>query len=199
MAEISAADVKALRETTGAGMMDCKKALAEADGDFDKAVEALRVAGTAKAAKRGDREASEGIVAEYIHANGKIGVLVEVNCETDFVARNQDFSDFAREIALHIAAAAPEYVTEDEVPEEAKDAERKIFAEQAADKPDDIRDKIVEGRLGKWLEEIVLHKQPHVNSDKFDGQSIEEIRAAFAAKTGENVVIRRFSRFQVGA
>lgn len=199
MADISAADVKALRDQTGAAMMDCKKALVEAGGDVEKAIEALRVKGQAQAAKRGDREASEGIVADYIHANGKIGVLVEINCETDFVARNEDFSEFARDIALHIAAAAPEYVSEDEVPAEQIEAERKIFAEQAADKPDEIREKIVDGRINKWLEEIVLLKQPHVNPDKFDGQSIESIRAAFAAKTGENVVIRRFARFQVGA
>lgn len=199
MASITASDVKELRDQTGAAMMDCKRALVEADGDFEKAVDALRVRGAAKAAKRGEKETSEGIVADYIHANGKIGVLVEVNCETDFVARNEDFSDFARDIALHIAAAAPEYVTEDEVPEDVKDRERQIFAEQAADKPDEIREKIVEGKLNKWLGEIVLLKQPHVNPDKFDGQSIEEIRAAFSAKTGENVVIRRFSRFTVGA
>lgn len=198
-ATISAADVKALREQTGAAMMDCKKALVEADGDIDKAIEALRVKGAAQAAKRGDREASEGIIADYIHANGKIGVLVEINCETDFVARNEDFTAFAKDIALHIAAAAPQYVSEDEVPEEAKDAERKIFAEQAADKPDEIREKIVEGKLNKWLEEIVLLKQTHVNPDKHDGQTIEQIRTAFAAKTGENVQIRRFARFQVGA
>jgi elongation factor Ts len=199
MATISAGDVKQLRETTGAGMMDCKKALSEADGDFDKAVELLRVKGQASAAKRGDRVASEGQVAHYVHANGKIGVLVEVNCETDFVARNPDFTEFARDIALHIAAAAPQYVSEDEVPQEAKDAETKIFEEQAADKPPEIREKIAAGRLNKWLEEIVLLKQPHVNGDKFDGQTIEQIRTAFASKTGENVVIRRFARFQVGA
>jgi elongation factor Ts len=198
-ATISAADVKALREQTGAAMMDCKKALVEADGDVEKAIEALRVKGAAQAAKRGDREAAEGQIAEYIHANGKIGVLVEVNCETDFVARNDDFSAFAKDIALHIAAAAPQYVSEDEVPEDVKDAERKIFAEQAADKPEEIRAKIVEGKLNKWLEEIVLLKQTHVNPDKHDGQTIEQIRTAFAAKTGENVQIRRFTRFQVGA
>lgn len=199
MAEIKAADVKALRDQTGAAMMDCKKALVEADGDVDKAIEALRVKGAASAAKRGDREASEGLIAEYIHANGKIGVMVEINCETDFVARNEDFAAFAKDIALHIAAAAPEYVSEDEVPEEAKAAESKIFAEQAADKPDEIRQKIVDGKLNKWLEEVVLLKQPHVNPEKHDGRTIEEIRAEFAAKTGENVVIRRFARFQVGA
>ncbi len=199
MADITAADVKALREQTGAAMMDCKKALVEADGDIEKAIEALRVKGAASAAKRGDREASEGLVADYIHANGKIGVLVEINCETDFVARNDDFSEFAKDIALHIAAAAPEYVSEDEVSEEAKEAERKIFAEQAADKPEEIRAKIVDGKLNKWLEEVVLLKQPHVNPDKHEGRTIEQIRAEFASKTGENVVIRRFARFQVGA
>ena len=199
MATISASDVKALREATGAAMMDCKKALTEADGDFDKAVELLRVKGQASAAKRGDRDATEGQIAHYIHANGMIGVLVEVNCETDFVARNDDFTEFARDIALHIAAAAPLYVSEDEVPQAEKDAEIKIFEEQAADKPAEIRAKIAEGRLKKWLAEIVLLNQPHVNADKFDGQTIEQIRTAFAAKTGENVVIRRFARFQVGA
>ena len=198
-ATITASDVKALRDQTGAAMMDCKKALVEADGDVDKALEALRIKGAASAAKRGDREASEGLIADYIHANGRIGVLVEINCETDFVARNDDFAAFAQDIALHIAAAAPQYVTEDEVPQEAKDAEAKIFAEQAADKPENIREKIVAGKLNKWLEEIVLMKQTHVNPEKHDGKSIEEIRTAFAAKTGENVVIKRFARFQVGA
>jgi elongation factor Ts len=199
MATISAGDVKTLRESTGAGMMDCKNALSEADGDFDKALELLRIKGQASASKRGDRAATEGQVAHYIHANGKIGVLVEVNCETDFVARNDDFTDFARDIALHIAAADPQYVSEDEVPQAAKDAEIKIFEEQAEGKPEEIRAKIAEGRLKKWLSEIVLLNQPHVNPDKFDGQTIEEIRTAFAAKTGENVVIRRFARFQIGA
>ncbi len=194
----TATDVKALRDQTGAGMMDCKRALEEAGGDFDKAVELLRIKGQAQAAKRGEREASEGIVADYIHANGKIGVLVEINCETDFVARTDDFVEFARDIALHIAAAAPLCVSEDEIPEDAREAERKIFEEQAADKPEDIRGKVVEGRLNKWLEEVVLLKQPHVNQDKFNGQTIQEILTATAAKTGENVQIRRFTRFVVG-
>lgn len=198
MAAPTAADVKKLRETTGAGMMDCKRALEEAGGDFDKAVEQLRVKGQAQAAKRGEREAAEGTIASYIHANGNIGVLVEVNCETDFVALNDDFTEFARDIALHIAAAAPQYVNEDEVPQEAKDAEVKIFEEQAADKPEEIRAKIAAGKLNKWLEEIVLLKQTHVNADKFDGQTIEQILIATAAKVGENVKIKRFSRFVVG-
>jgi elongation factor Ts len=197
-AQISAADVKALRERTGAGMMDCKKALQEAGGDVDKAVDILRVKGQAQAAKRGERTATEGVVQSYIHATGKIGVLVEVDCETDFVARNDDFQEFARDVALHIAAAAPQYVSEDEVPEEDRQRELRIFEEQAADKPENVRPKIAEGRLRKWLEEVVLLKQEHVNKDKYGGQTIEDLRAATASKTGENVVIRRFARFQVG-
>ena len=198
MAEFTAKDVKTLRDQTGAGMMDCKRALEESDGDIEKAIEILRVKGQAQAAKRGARTASEGTVQSYIHANGKIGVLVEIDCETDFVARNDDFVAFARDIALHVAAAAPLYVTEEEVPEDVRQAELRIFEEQAADKPENVRPKIAEGRLRKWLEEVVLLRQQHVNSDKYEGQTIEEIRAATAAKTGENVVIRRFSRFAVG-
>jgi elongation factor Ts len=194
----TAADVKTLRDQTGAGMMDCKRALEESEGDIEKAVEILRVKGQAQAAKRGARVASEGTVQSYIHANGKIGVLVEVDCETDFVARNDDFTAFARDIALHVAAAAPLYVSDDEVPEDVKAAELRIYEEQAQDKPENVRPKIAEGRLRKWLDEVVLLRQPHVNADKHDGQTIEEIRAATAAKTGENVVIRRFSRFAVG-
>jgi elongation factor Ts len=198
MADISAKDVKALRDQTGAGMMDCKKALVEAEGNLDKAVEILRVKGQAQAAKRGGRAASEGIVQSYVHATGKIGVLVEINCETDFVARNDDFQEFARDIALHIAAAAPQYVSEDEVPEEDRQRELRIFEEQAADKPENVRPKIAEGRLRKWLQEIVLLNQEHVNTDKHAGQTIEDLRAAAASKTGENIVIRRFTRYQVG-
>jgi elongation factor Ts len=198
MATVTAGDVKALRDQTGAGMMDCKAALQEAEGDVDKAIGILRVKGQAQAAKRGGREATEGTVQTYIHATGKIGVLVEIDCETDFVARNDDFQEFARDVALHIAAARPQYVTEDEVPEEAKQAEARIFEEQAQDKPEQARPKIVDGRLRKWLDEIVLLRQPHVNADKHGGQTIEELRAALAASTGENIVIRRFARFEVG-
>ena len=198
MADIKASDVKALRDQTGAGMMDCKAALSEADGDLDKAIEILRVKGQAQAAKRGERAASEGVVESYIHAGGKIGVLVEVDCETDFVARNDDFRDFAREIALHVAAAGPLYVTEDDVPADDRERELRIFQEQASDKPEDVRPKIAEGKLKKWLGEVVLLNQPHVNSDKYEGKTIEELRAETAAKTGENVVIRRFQRFAVG-
>ncbi len=195
---ITAQDVKALRERTGAGMMDCKKALVEADGDIEKAVEALRVKGIAKAEKRGERAASEGTVQTYIHSNGKIGVLVEVNCETDFVARNDDFVSFARDLALHIAAAAPVSVDEDGVPADDIERERRIAEEQFADKPDNIRGNIVQGKVDSWLKDVVLLKQPHVNGEKYEGRTIEEIRTEIASKTGENVVIRRFARFAVG-
>lgn len=195
---VTATDVKALRERTGAGMMDCKKALTESGGDLEKAIEILRVKGLSQAAKRGERAAAEGTVQSYIHANAKIGVLVEVDCETDFVARNDDFVAFARDLALHIAAAAPQYLSEDDVPAEAREAELRIFAEQAADKPEEVRPKIAEGKLRKWLQEVVLLNQPHVNGDRYEGRTIEELRAALAAKTGENVVIRRFERFAVG-
>jgi elongation factor Ts len=195
---VSASDVKVLRERTGAGMMDCKAALTEAGGDMDKAVEILRVKGQAQAAKRSGRVASEGAVASYIHAGGKIGVLVEVDCETDFVARNEDFQEFVRDVALHIAAAAPLYVSEDEVPDDVKDAEARIFEEQSMDKPDNVRTKIVEGRIRKWLEEVVLLNQEHVNGEKHGGKTIEALRAETASKTGENIVIRRFVRYAVG-
>ena len=199
-AQVSAGDVKALRERTGAGMMDCKRALQEAGGDVDKAVEVLRVKGQAQAAKRGERAASEGVVQSYIHATGRIGVLVEVDCETDFVARNEEFQDFAREVALHVAAAAPLFVSEEQVPEDLREAEMRIFREQAAEdgKPEQVQQRIAEGRMRKWLEDVVLLNQVHVNADKHDGKTIEALRAEVAAKTGENVVIRRFTRFAVG-
>ena len=200
MSAIKAADVKTLRERTGAAMMDCKSALAEADGDMDKAVEVLRIKGQASAAKRAGRSTGEGIVASYIHANGKIGVLVEIQCETDFVARNDDFRAFAQEIALHIAAAAPQYVSADQVPDDAEASERAVFEQKAAEegKPEDVRAKIVEGQLAKWRKEIALLEQVHVNADKHDDKTIEELRAAAASSTGENIVIARFARFAVG-
>ena len=194
----SARDVKALRDRTGAGMMDCKRALQDTGGDVDKAIEILRVRGQAQAAKRGERVASEGAIQSYIHATGKIGVLVEVDCETDFVAKNADFQEFARDIALHIAAANPQYVSEDEVPVEEREREQRIFEEQAQDRPEQARPKIVEGRWRKWVEQNVLLAQEHVNADKHEGRTIEELRTEIASKTGENVVIRRFSRFEVG-
>jgi elongation factor Ts len=199
-AAIKAGDVKALRDRTGAGMMDCKAALQEAGGDVDKAVEILRVKGQASAAKRGERAASEGLVTSYVHATGRIGVLVEVNCETDFVARTEPFEEFARDVALHIAAAAPRYVSEGDVPQEDRDAEMRIFQEQAAadGKAEQVQQKVAEGRMRKWLEEVVLLNQAHVNGDKHGGKTIEELRTELAANTGENVVIRRFTRFQIG-
>ena len=199
MTEVSAQDVKALRERTGAGMMDCKKALQEADGDVERAIEILRVEGLAKTGKLAGREASEGTVQSYVHATGKIGVIVEVDCNTDFVARNQDFVEFAREVAMHVAAASPLYVAEDEVPDDVKEAELRIFEQQAADKPEEVRGKIAEGKLRKWMEDNVLLQQVHVNADKHGGQTIEQMRAELSTKTGENVVIRRFTRFEVGA
>jgi elongation factor Ts len=200
MADISAKDVKELRGRTGAAIMDAKGALQEAAGDMDKAVEILRVKGQARAAKRGGRAASEGLVGSYVHHNGKIGVLVEVNCETDFVARNEEFQAFVREVAAHVAAAAPEYVSEEDVPEEARAAELKIFQEQAAadGKPPEVQEKIAEGRMKKWLEEVVLLNQKHVNEDKYGGKTIEELRAQLASNTGENVVVSRFARFAIG-
>jgi len=199
-AAIKAGDVKALRDRTGAGMMDCKTALQEAGGDLDRAIEILRVKGQAQAAKRGERTASEGLVTSYVHATGKIGVLVEVDCETDFVARNEGFQEFTRDVAIHIAAAGPRYVSDEEVPQDARDAERRIFQEQAAadGKPEQVREKIAEGRMRKWLEEVVLLRQKHLNEDKYGGKTIEQLRTELAANTGENVVIRRFVRFQIG-
>jgi elongation factor Ts len=198
-ATIGAAAVKELRQKTGAGMMDCKKALQEAGGDQDKAVELLRVKMGSKIGKLADREAAEGTVQSYIHATGKVGVLVEVDCNTDFVARNEDFVAFARDVAMHVAAVpGVRYVSEDEVPQEAKDAELRVFEQQAADKPENVRPRIVEGMLKKWLGEVVLLNQEHVNADKHESKTIEQLRAGLSAKTGENVVVRRFARFAVG-
>ena len=181
-------------------MMDCKAALEEAGGDLEKAKEILRVKGQASAEKRSGRATSEGVVAPYIHSDGKLGVLVEVQCETDFVARTDDFKDFAREIAIHIAAASPLYVSADEIPEDMVEAERKIFSEKAAaeGKPENVVDKIVEGQLKKWRKDIVLLDQEHVRTDTHEGKTIEQLRAETAAKTGENVRIARFARFAVG-
>jgi elongation factor Ts len=197
---ISASQVKELRDRTGAGMMDCKAALQETGGDIEAAVDLLRVRLGDKALKVGGREATEGTVQSYIHGGGKVGVLVEVDCNTDFVARNDDFQTFAREVAMHIAASpATRYVSEEDIPEDDKQAELRVFEQQAADKPENVRGKIAEGKLRKWMEEVVLLKQPHVNLDKYDGKTIEEMRVELSGTTGENVVIRRFARFQVGS
>ncbi len=196
---ISAKDVKALREQTGAGMMDCKRALVETDGDMDAALELLKVQLGNKIGKLAAREATEGTVQSYIHSNGKVGVLVEVDCNTDFVARNEDFVAFARDIAMHVAASPQtRYVSEGDVDAASKEAELRVFEQQAAGKPENVRAKIAEGKLRKWMEETVLLKQPHVNGDKYDGKTIEELRAELSRQTGENIVVRRFTRFAVG-
>jgi elongation factor Ts len=198
MSAVTAKDVKALRDLTGAGMLACRDALSETGGDLDKASELLRTRGEAQAAKRAGAEAGEGVVQSYIHSNGKIGVIVEVDCQTDFVARNDKFVEFARDLALHIAAAAPLAVTEDEIPSEDRERETRIATEQAADRPENVRERIVTGKVDKWLDEVVLLRQKHVNEDKHDGKTIEELRTALSAETRENVVIRRFARFAVG-
>jgi elongation factor Ts len=198
MSAIAAKDVKALRDRTGAGVLACRDALTEAGGDLEQAVELLRARGEAQAAKRAGEEAREGVVQSYIHAGNRIGVLVEVNCQTDFVARNEKFVEFARDLALHIAAAAPIAITEEDVPAEERASEERIAVEQAADRPENVRERIVTGKVDKWLDEVVLLRQKHANEDKHGGQTIEELRAALSAETRENIVVRRFARFAVG-
>jgi elongation factor Ts len=195
---ITAQDVKALRDRTGAGVLACREALTESQGDIDKAIEILRARGVAQAAKRSGAEAGEGVVQSYIHAGNKIGVLVEVDCQTDFVARNEKFVEFARDLALHIAAANPLAISEEDVPAEDREREERIATEQASDRPENVRERIVTGKLEKWLDDVVLLRQKHVNEDKHGGKTIEDLRAELASETRENVVIRRFSRFAVG-
>jgi len=194
---ITAAQVKELRDATGAGMMDCKRALEEKGGNFDEAVKYLREKGMAKAAKRAGKVASEGAVASYIHMGGKIGVLVEVNCETDFVARGEAFQEFAKNLCLQICSAAPLWITKEEVPASAYDAEKGIYAKQAAEtgKPANICEKIAEGKMSKWFSEVCLLEQPFVKDDK---KTISDLIAELTAKCGEKVVVRRFVRFQLG-
>ncbi len=198
MSAITAKDVKALRDRTGAGVLACREALSEADGEIERAVEILRAKNQAQAAKRQGAEVGEGVVQSYIHAGNKIGVIVEVDCQTDFVARNEKFIEFARDLALHIAAANPLAVSEDDVPAEDREREERIAVEQAADRPENVRERIVKGKVDKWLDEVVLLRQKHVNEDKHGGKTIEELRAAISAETRENVVIRRFVRYAVG-
>lgn len=190
-------DIKKLRETTGAGMMDAKAALEEAKGDFDKAIEVLRKKGLAKAAKKADRVAENGVVEAYVHGD-KIGVLVEINCETDFVARTDDFKAFTHDIAMHIAAANPLYLTEDDIPEEVIEKEKSIITEEvvASGKPAEFADKIVQGKLGKWYEEVCLMNQTFV---KDPDHTIADLTTALIAKLGENIVIRRFARMELGS
>jgi elongation factor Ts len=195
---IAAKDVKELRDRTGAGMMACRDALAESDGDIDKAVELLRAKGEASAAKRAGAATMEGVVQSYIHANNKIGAIVEVDCQTDFVARNDKFVEFARDVALHVAASPVLAINEDDVPVEDREREQRIAVEQAADRPENVRERIVQGKLDKWLDEVVLLRQKHVNEDKHGGKTIEEMRSALSSETRENIVIRRFAKFTVG-
>ena len=201
MADITAAAVKQLREKTGAGMMECKNALVEAEGNEEKAIEILRKRGLASAKKREGRIAAEGIVGAYIHMGGKVGVLVEVNCETDFVARGDEFQQLVKDVAMHIAAAEPRYVAREDVPGDALEKEREIARAQAkndpknANKPDQVIDKIVEGRLNKFYEEVVLLDQPFV---KEPAKTVAEIVTEKVAKTGERITIRRFTRYKMG-
>jgi elongation factor Ts len=195
--EISAKLVGELRTRTGAGMMDCKRALEEMGGDLEKAVELLRKKNIAKADKRSGRQAAEGVIEAYVHFNGKIGVLVELNCETDFVARTDDFRQLARDLSLHIASAAPMAVRIEDLPAEVVDSERRIYEAQVAEekKPDAVRVKIVEGRIRKFYEERVLLEQKFV---KDDSVTVRELVKQLAARTGENVQVRRFARFELG-
>jgi elongation factor Ts len=195
--EISAQDVKALREKTGAGIMDCKKALAEMGGDIEKAVEHLRKTGILKAAKKADRPTGEGMIASYVHAGSKLAVLAEINCETDFVAKTDEFQSFAHDVAMHIAAQSPLVVSREDLPEDAVAHERTILREQAkaSGKPDDIVDRIVDGRIEKYYAEVCLLEQPFV---KDPDTTIEELTKQLVAKLGENIRINRFVRMKLG-
>ncbi len=196
--EISAQDVKALRERTGAGMMDCKKALTEAGGEIEQAIEILRVRQGKKVQDLGERVATEGTVQAYVHAGAKVGVLIEVDCNTDFVATNEDFIRFARDIAMQIAATPTvQYVSREDVPAEQRDAEARIYEQEAADKPENVRERIVSGKLDSWLQTIVL-LELQMHNPKFEGKTVQQLRDELTATTGENVVIRRFTRFAVG-
>lgn len=190
--------IKKLRQATGAGMMDVKKALEDAGWDEDKAIQLLRERGAVKAAKKADREAREGIITAYVHHNGRVGVLLELNCETDFVARTEDFQALARDLALQVAMTAPRYVSAEEVPEEELAKERAIYLQAALNegKPEGVAQKIAEGRLKKYLEEVVLLEQPFVKDDK---RTVREVIQEAIAKIGENILVRRFCRFELGA
>ena len=194
---ISTEQIKELREATGSGVLDCKKALQESDGDYEKAVEILRKQGLAQAAKRADREASEGVLELYSHGDGRIGVMVEVNCETDFVARSDEFRDFAHEIALQIAAMSPLWVEEEQIPEQVIEKESEIARDRALQegKPEHILDRIVEGRLGKFKDQTVLMRQAYIRDEEL---SIQDLLHEKIAAIGENIIIRRFSRWQLG-
>jgi len=194
---ISAGLVKELREKCGAGMMDCKRALEETDGDMDEAIKLLRKKGMASADKKSARAANEGMIDSYIHMGGKIGVLVEINCETDFVSRNEEFKSFVHDVSMQIAASSPRFVHRDEIPQEMLDSELEIYTDQAkqSGKPEAVWGKIAEGKLHKWFETVVLLEQPFV---KETAKTNDELRRELVAKVGENIEVRRFARFQVG-
>ena len=198
MTTITAKDVSELRARTGAGMMDCKKALQETGGDMEKAVDLLRQRGAAKAEKRAERAASEGVIGSYVHFNGKVAVLVEVNCETDFVARTEDFQALAKDLSLHIASSKPLAVNAEDMPSDVVEREKAIFAAQVAEsgKPEQVRAKIVEGKLRKFYEEHVLMQQAFV---KDDSKTITDLIKEASGKVGENIVVRRFVRYELGA
>ncbi|RME87477.1 MAG: translation elongation factor Ts [Anaerolineae bacterium] len=195
--EITMEMIKELRAATGAGVLDCRTALQQAGGDFEKAVDFLRQKGLAKAAKRADREASEGVIELYSHGNGRVGVMVEVNCETDFVARSEKFRALAHEIALQIAAAAPRYIREEEIPEEVLKREADVARKRALEegKPEKVIDRIVEGRLKKFKDEIVLLRQPYIRDENI---TVEQLLMEHIASLGENIVVRRFVRWELG-
>jgi elongation factor Ts len=195
MAEVNPALVKQLRDKTNAGMMDCKKALVESAGDLNKAEEILRKKGIAGASKKASRSAKEGVIASYIHLQGKVGVLVEINCETDFVAKNENFRDFVKDITLHIAAAHPLYVSRDQVPAEILEREREIYRAQVVGKPANVVEKIVDGKLEKYFSTVCLLDQAFI---KNPDQTINDLVALKIAELGENIVIRRFTRYAVG-
>jgi elongation factor Ts len=196
--QISAKDVKALRERTGAGMMDCKKALTEAQGDVEKAIEILRLQQGKKIQDLGERTATEGTVQAYIHPGARVGVLIEVDSNTDFVANNEEVVGFARDVAMQIAASpSVRYVSRDDVPADAREAEERIYQQEAADKPENVRERIVAGKLDAWYETVVLAEQ-EMHHPKFEGKTVQQLRDELTAATGENIVIRRFARFGVG-
>jgi len=197
MSEITAQMVKELRDTTGAPFIDCKKALEEVSGDLDKALDILKIKGVAKASKKVGRDTPEGTVTSYIHAGGRIGVMVEINCETDFVAKNEEFQAFAREVAMQIAAANPKYISKEEIPESELEREKEVMKAQAIEsgKPANIAEKIVEGKLEKFFEEVCLLNQTYIRDSKV---KIDDLLQALIAKIGENIKVRRFTRFQLG-
>lgn len=197
MVDVTAQMVKEIRDRTGAPFLDCKKALEETGGDFERAIEILRIKGLAKAAKKVGRETPEGIITAYIHPGGKIGVMVEVNCETDFVARNEEFQTFAKEIAMQIAAANPEYISKEDVPESVLLKEKEVMRAQVIEsgKPESVADRIVQGKIEKFYEEVCLLEQAYIRDPKL---KVRDILNSLVAKIGENIVIRRFVRYQLG-